>query len=431
MEIVTVALVLTVLIGIVQVVAWILRKRYSVAALGTVFLFAYPVDLIDISFTQKIYLVPSLGLTPAKSSAVEVAGVLVVLTWWLFVLLATVFRPQRKLAVESLAVRSAKSRPFVYFVLVVGLAAVVLARILSAGVSETLELRQSVFGDDPLVLVGYFALPALAAFGFVVLRKTSGAIRGLVMLATILASGTTLLLGSRTALFLGLAIPVALLAMHRLSRKRTSVSRDMLRVALVVAFALIPVVGGSWYLEQARGFQATTSTDLFQSVDISQSDALVGLIQADSAGAGAGSYLSGIGSFIPRSIWVAKPLPGNVQSSLILAADRYNLTGAQITSGILGEAFLNVGVWAPLPAALLLALFALACDLLIRRRSEAAWMLGVLLLLRGINLVRGDVSNVAAPSLIYLMVWVVIFFPRRKSTELAVDPNVRTHPAAA
>lgn len=411
MQFLQIVLACVILAGVVQVGLWLRNAKYVAAIFGLVYIAVYLVDLLNISISETTYIAASVGARSASEAAISTAIVVVIVTWIIFSLaVQAVIRRQgqRETAVTQEDRRGFSVLVFVLLSAIFGGA--VFSKILAVGIAETLQLRQAVFSDNFLVLLGYFVLPVLVSLGLCHAVQVKG-LKALLMWTLVLGLlGVTALTGSRSGLFLGAVLPVLALYGKKIAGSARSVSKDFQRLILVGALVAVPVLGGGVYLTNTRGL--VESGSVLDSTDISQADVLVDLIAADAGGVGGGSsYVASLTSALPRSLWPDKPLPGNVLSSILLTPDRYYTTGAETTAGLLGEAYINGGPFAPAVAALLMLLFLLLCSRFLDSASDITWMLGVILLIRGLNLLRGDMTNVVVPATAAIVVWLVL---RRK-----------------
>ncbi|QCO99607.1 hypothetical protein FCN77_20215 [Arthrobacter sp. 24S4-2] len=420
MEFLQLILILTIIAALVQIVTWVHRAEYAAAVFGAAYVVVYLCDILNISFSGVTYIAASIGARSASSEAISVAIFFLVTTWILYSfgveIISARWKSQR---IDSLVLIDRNFSLFGFLALSGTFGGAVLSKILSVGIAQTLELRQSVFSDNFLILLGYFVLPVLVSLGLTRAVQIRGA-RALIMwisLAGLL--GVTALTGSRSGLFLGAVIPVLALYWKKIAASARSVKRDLQRVFLVAALIAVPVLGGGVYLANTRGL--VESASFLNGTDVSQADVFVDLIASDAGGvAGGSTYLASITSAVPRSLWAEKPLPGNVVSSMVLTPDRYFLTGAETTAGLLGEAFINVGWMAPMIAAGLMIIFLLLCSRFLASRDDILWMVGIILLIRGLNLLRGDMTNVVVPSMTAIIVWYVLY----KKAKPGIAPRV-------
>lgn len=409
MHLLQLVLILVIASSAIQICIWLRRAMYTAAIFGSAFVVIYLVDVLNISLSETTYIAASVGVRSASIEAISTAIVLVTITWIFFSLGVEFVSPRRPEGlVEDTRFIDRRFR-FVAFALLSALfGGAVLSKILSVGIVQTLELRQAVFSDSFLVLLGYFVLPVLVSLGIAHAIQVRG-ITAVSMWSILFGLLTiTALTGSRSGLFLGAIIPVMALAWKRIATSARSVKRDLQRIVLVAALVAVPVLGGGVYLASTRG--VVESGSFLDSTDVSQADVLVDLISSDVGGFSSGStYLASITSAVPRSLWPEKPFPGNVATSIVLTPERYYLTGAETTSGLLGEAYINVGPFAPLVGAMLMILFLIFCSKFLKSRDDIIWMVGVILLIRGLNLLRGDLTNVVVPALTAIFVWSLLY----------------------
>ncbi len=405
-------------LGITQIVTWLATGRWVPGVLMAVFLFCYPADLISIIISGDVYLTPTTYFSVQGAGSLPQAALLVVIAWLTFSLGTTIYsRQQGGTRAKDASVRAMKNelkvRSAALVILCLAANGVILDAVLSNGVEATLTLRQAVFGDNPAALIGYYALPPIAAFVFLEAINGKSARKVTLLLLFAVSLVSIFLTGSRSNLILSCLLPVAAVIWRSLTQSSGTYGRDLGRAAVVGTLGLVALFGGGWYLSEFRGTVATES--VFRSTDVSQADVLVSLMSAPISFANGQTYLSGLLTLWPRSLWPDKPNPGNVVTSLILTPDRYRLTGAETTAGVLGESFVNFAWAGSAAAGLLMAGIAILCGRLARPDApNAVWLLGLLLFLRGINIVRGDLANVAAPALITVAVWFIIY--RRTKT---------------
>ncbi len=413
MQLSALILILLLLAGLTQVISWALRRLLARSLIMAVFLVCYPADLLAVAISDEVYLTPTIYWSARTSETDFVYATLTILLAWVTATcVLALFPPPLRPGNPLLALRSGRT------LVIVGLAAVlggvVFSRVLAVGIDAALALRQSVFGDDAVTLIAYFALPVLVPFAvasFPAARLVPRVVLSFAITAALLA---TFLTGSRSGLFLSALLPAGIVLWRLVGRRASAVGRDILRLTLIVTTGTLVAFGGAWYLSEFRG--VSTSEGFFRSTDVSQADVLIALIAEGEAPAMGSTYLAGITTLIPRSLWPEKPLPGNVVSSVILTPDRYQLTGAETTAGLLGEAFINFGFTGGIIGGLILATLLIILERLLASEDLAVWALGVLLTLRFVNVVRGDLANIAAPSLIAVAVWLLVYGGRKTAS---------------
>jgi oligosaccharide repeat unit polymerase len=395
------------LVAVVQVIGWFKRRMYAQAIIGTVYVAIYPLDLIYIGVQRHIYLIPSAGVQGATDDAITLASVMAAATWGLYFVLVETTQNWGKGSARRFTPRRRRARFALAFVIFALFALVTYQAISRAGIAYTLVARQRVFGAGLLQLLGYFVLPPLAVASTVLVTRMRGIRRWLAACMSLMAIGLTALTGSRSALFLTVVIPILAFAWRAVQRTRLSVARDAARLILIGALVLVPLVGGTLYLTTIRDAQTTTS--ILGGIDVSQSDVLVALIDSGMPHVHGASYLAALVSFVPRAMFAVKPDTGGIDVSEILSPARYALTGAQVTPGVLGEGYLNFGVYGFVPAALLMWLLVQLCQRYLASEGDVPWVLGVVLVARGLNLLRGDLTNVLVPVVLTTLLWVLIF----------------------
>ena len=414
------SLVFVSIAGLVQIIVWGRRRLYVRSLFWFVFIVRYPMDLLWINGSQEVYLSATIYGPLPDSGSLTTAAVMVVGCW--VVMSAVVSLSARGRGESSLPrvlggdYAPYRLRFFAFVLLTSMLSLVIISKVALHGVEQTLASRQTVFGDDPVALLAYYALPPLAVFGAAALGTLSWARRFVVVILIVVSLGVTFLTGSRSGLLLSFLLPILALAWRGISRRLRGYAKDMSRILVVGSLVLAASFGGAWYVSEFRG--VSTSEGFFRSTDLSQADVLVALVAANPPVVGGSSYLAGVTTLIPRSVWQAKPLPGNVWSSIVLTPARCQLTGAETAAGLLGEAFLNFHLIGFLVAGLLLGLIVVLCERLTEaRRPDLTWIFGVLLVTRGINIVRGDLANVWAPVFVALLAWLIVVKRTRARVE--------------
>ncbi len=404
-------LIITISCAIVHILFWIKRRMIAAAFLGAMFTLYYSVDMVNVLFSQRLMLTPTIANLPVSSDSVNTSSILVVATWWIFAGLVELsqrfFPPRKKGRYRRSNQLNFSGSAIIYILLTAGMSAIIFARVLEAGLRATLTVRQGVFSQDLSSEIAYFTLPTLVAFGLLITQKNTW-VSWAVIIAGVLGLIATMSTGSRSALFLSTLIPIGLLVLRRVSLQKPTRKRRITQIIVLSLVALVPILGGTWYLIYIRGAKIVQES-LLDGVDITQVDVLADIVNHAPQPLGGSTYLGGITFFIPRFIWSAKPLPGNVVTSQLLAPERYKTTGTEVTAGILGEAYLNFGMFAPIIAALLLAAMVLLCHRLLLHKSEAVWMLGVVIAIRGVNLIRSDFVNVVTPTALTVAAWALVF----------------------
>jgi oligosaccharide repeat unit polymerase len=419
LEVILGLLAATTVLSWIQCFYWIDNRRYGVGILGIAYSIVYLLDATSVGISERTYLAISVGTRPASLDSLQNSSAMVIITWWLYVGLCSLIpryldtrRPHYHLSDSS------GFRPFIFAAVTGYFAVLVVIPILRVGIAQTLALRQSVFGSDPVVLLGYFVIPALIPLGLVGLTRVKGLKRHLTAAMILFAVGISALTGSRSGLLLSGLIPAGSYGLRLVLRRPRSFTRDLVLGLMLIALISIPVLGSTVYLSGARNVTETTSS-FMESSDINQYDVLVDLDASQPFSAQNGStYLAGITSFVPRAIWPDKPLPANVVVSEILTPTRYALTKAETTAGLLGEGFVNFGlIGGAILAAIALSALANFADRLIGRPDDSTWVLGVIVLTRGLNVLRGDSTNVIVPLLVAVLLW-GSFFYKSKSTDV-------------
>lgn len=407
MAVVTATLLFLVACGALQTFMWVRQGRWPRALLIAVFTVCYPMDMLAIQSSSEIYLTPTTFGSLGSEDALGVPTLVVASAWLTFTAFVTLWPQKVDDANYNWSSSTKPPRFLLYTLTTLTLTALIAREVLANGIAETLALRQTVFGSDPVTLVAYYALPPLIVLGICSLQRLGHIQKLVVTMVAALALAGVFLTGSRSGLILSCIVPIGLYAWRSASRSALGFGKDLLRLILIGGALAVAFFGGAWYITQFRG--VTTSEGIFRSTDLSQADALVALTAQGFKPEWGATYLAGLTTLIPRSIWPDKPLPGNVLSSTILTPDRYQLTGAETTAGLLGEGYINFLWIGGVSAGVLLAFLALLCERLMRRgASDIIWVLGVLILLRGVNLIRGDLANVAAPTIITAIVWLLI-----------------------
>jgi hypothetical protein len=357
----------------------------------SVFFICYILDALSILSTGRSLIVLSEGLQDIPSGLLSRPLVFVVLAS-VCGLIVTIGLSGRSRA-SSLRLRPGSVRLGVAS-LCLGLALGYLAsRLSSVSLQDVLSSRQDFLGSQLLLLVVYNALPMLCLLLLLEAFQANGLRRyyaaSLALMGTLGVAAT----GSRSALMLSLIAPF-LIFLWKLNAVRVkTVARDIRRLFLLLIGGSATLLLLTVYLSVARSVGAQRG--FLTGPDVTQFDVLVRLM--DWKGPTSFSYLAAATFYVPRSLWSAKQLPGNVVTSLALTPGRYQLTGAETTSGLLGEAWIN-GRWLGFIVAIgLVVLLLWWVRKLISSESPALWLLGCVVALRGVNILRGDLTNVVVP----------------------------------
>jgi hypothetical protein len=286
--------------------------------------------------------------------------------------------------------------------------AVAVRRVADAGLGDLLVAnRQAVLSSDLLGMVTFHAVPAaaaLACYGAVTSRGWRRAAWA-VLFAVYL--GLALVSGSRSAFLLNVVAPAAAFLAARGLRRLPPVlswraTSKIVGAGALVAVLAVGLLASALYRDVTRGDQDPEGA--FASPDLTQFDAAAHLMARDLGPTA--TYPAAAVVAVPRALWPDKPLSGNAALSQALFAERYEETRAEVTAGLLGEAWLNARWFGAVVAAgLLLALVLLAERLLVT--PGVATMLGWVVLFRGLNLVRSDLLNTLVPlAFAVLLFWV-------------------------
>lgn len=402
----------------IQVLAWARTRQWGRATLGGVFLFVYLCDLVSVLATGSTYLIPSEGVQAASISSASSATVFLVGTWVVFALFST-----RLPGLEADRGRGFGVRTVVLGLTTLLLLAIVAGTVLQAGLTETLISRQRVFSGNVMALLGYFLLPVAALLcalqgyraGWAGVRLWWYSLAGVGALGSLAT-------GSRSAFILGLLLPLLAFHARELARSRPSIVRDAKRVLLGMLVLAVPLAA-TVYIRVVRGVSTQSVPSPLHSPDVSQADVMVRLFEVDPEARLGDTYVAALFFAVPRVVWADKPVPGNVIASELLAPDRYALTGSEVTIGMAGEAFLNFGWFGMVVAGAALGVLARVVDHLLRHPDTAVWTLGVIVLLRGINLIRGDAVNAVVPVILTVLLWLAVY-TRRTSSEQSTSTGV-------
>lgn len=394
------------------------RERPVLALYLVAFCALYNLDYLNVLVSGELRVSDAEGSRFASTSSYGAAATLIILTGSLLslgTLLLCRVRLRRRTIVSRLRVMRT-------CLLALSAALAVMVAVLRNGLSETLHSRQTLFSDSLPLLLAYFLLPVLAVVSVYGVTRHRGWTRALLLVACFVAGVATLFTGSRSNALLSLLGPFAIAVYARLD-KASSVRRFVTRGALIASAGVVLLLSTSLYLSQARGVRNDTA--ILDGPDVTQVDVLVALI--DRNGERYSSYVAAPVWWVPRVVWADKPLPGNVISSQQVSPGRLEATGAQITAGLLGEAWINMRWAAPIGGSFLLLALATFADSWIRRGDLLWLLLGSQLALRGLNLLRGDLTNVVVPVFLTLVLTVVVFRFRKGATVQEPSDAPRMH----
>lgn len=404
-----------------QITHWLKVRRWAEAVVGGTFLLSYPADLLVSAWSGQTFLVPSTGVQKFEPAPGFVAALMMVVAGTVFLVGCAVDSPT---ADTPPTAPGPRNQGIARLVIVASLAIVpTVAAVIANGVTQTLASRQTLFGGGFVSLFGYYALPCLVPAAILVGLRYSGIRRLACVGVSITCLGVTALTGSRSGLLLTAVAPTLLILVYVANERSGNASRIIIKTFTFLVLPVAAIGGSAWYLREFRG--VTESRPLFLGPDVSQADVLVSLLQADEFPHRA-TYLGALVWPVPRSLWQGKPITGNAYVSEILTPARYQLTGAETTAGGLGESLVNFGVLGAFVFGILMLGLVFASKKLLHAGNLEASTLGVVVLLRGINVIRGDVVNVAAPLTVALLVWALLglsWFRRDNQDHKSISPG--------
>ena len=379
--------------GGLAALVWRRHRSAAFAVVAAAVLVHYHLDGVATVARGSLYFsrtYPDLPLVPGAAFHVALAATAVLALWCLGYLALRARGPARPVALPAGRVRMSAAAALLLPL------AVAVQRL--GGVTDLLLLnRQQVLTGDLLGMIVFHAVPAAAALACYGMATERGARRLGWGALFVVYLGVALVSGSRSAFLLNVLAPAGAFlvarAARRLPRAATWPASAKLATAVVaVALLATGAVASTVYREATRGAQEAEGP--FASPDLTQFDAAAHLVAADLGPAP--TYAAAAVVAVPRGAWPDKPLSGNAALSQALFAERYETSRAEVTAGLVGEAWLNARWLGPLvAAALLLVLVAAAERLLVT--PGVATMLGCVVLFRGLNLVRSDLLNTVVP----------------------------------
>ena len=405
-----IVLALSILFAIGLAFRWWRAKSYASALLMITFCFVYFVDLFYISFSQRVFLVASQAQLAVVGRDFNRAVLYAIGAMFVFAAVVEFSAAQRRrqpsvIPAEVSDFGLATSRTLA--ILIVS-TTFLISTVAAFGITDALSQRQSLFTGNLPLLISYFVVGPLSVFCAFGALSSRGFMRAIFIGACLLGLVAAFLSGSRTSLFLAGVLPIVVLIYSGVAKAgKGRPSRSSSKFFAILLAASVPVLGGSLYVSRLRG--SSNQPSLFGGSDVSGADVLVALISfprshltLDLAGS---TYGAGILSLVPRSFWPGKPLTGGAATSEVLVPEWHAITGVELAPGLLGEAWLNFGISGFVFAGVLVALVGILLDGMLRSPSRAIWLLGILLSIRGVNLVRGDLANFLTPALLVCLSW--------------------------
>jgi len=266
----------------------------------------------------------------------------------------------------------------------------------NTSIFSILSNRGLFFDENISATLILYILPGLSVLAFYIgfhLNGVARFFRYLFIVIFVLLSVLCLLTGSRSAFLLNLLMPILVYSCYKSSFILKRINKNQLiGLFSIFIFIVFSIQISNFYRDSTRGKQNEES--FFISPDVVQFDALSIII--DNKFSGINTYWSALTFVIPRSIWNNKPNSGNRVFSENFFGERLENTGAEMTSSLLGEAYINFGFYGVISSGLLLGFFTRITSLLLLNQGVYR-LLGLVFLFRGINLIRGDLLNAVTP----------------------------------
>jgi hypothetical protein len=386
----------------------------------------YPVDIINVLVTGRSFLTASDGYSEGVGDRLlpPIMFVDIFLALCLLSRLASHRPAARRSGRVPGPARSAEVRLLVASAMTVACLAVLVPAAANVGFTAVIAERQLLFTGRPELFAVFDILPALALYLLIASVSSHGLRR---LWAAVTAAGAVLgvlLTGSRSALVLSCLLPLLGYLFLRYRRRERTVTRDlrMASLGVIAAAALVFALGS--YLSLARGTQTNTE-NVLGGPDVTQFDVLAGLMATPVQHRF--TYGAALAFFVPRSVFPAKPVTGNAAASLDLTPERYEVTGAETTAGLLGEAWIDVGRPGLIVAVTLLGALVALCRRLLRSQEPGVCVLGLVFMFRGLNLIRGDLTNTVVPLVMAALIWWIVARERKSggSQERRLDNRWR------
>lgn len=272
-------------------------------------------------------------------------------------------------------------------------------------ITDLLVNRQAYFSENPLVLICLHALPIIGISNVVALLETKNMLlRSFSLISLLIVIFLSVLSGSRTAFIVGIVLPILFYRFIPILNAKLTFTLLSKYIRLILIFGLI-IILSAFYRDLARGDQADPG--FLVSADFVALDSSVLILEQNQANHS--TYLSAFTFMIPRSMWPEKPVSGNHYLTEKFFPARFSSDGqgAEITSSILGEGYINFSRAGVVSATLISFLLIISSQYLINRGGLYAF-LGIIFFTRGINLVRGDLINFVVPLFVCLMLVLIL-----------------------
>ena len=268
-----------------------------------------------------------------------------------------------------------------------------LLSVFRGGTESILLNRQQYYEASPVALVATSLASGVVILGALLAREPTQGFprRTLGLFIACVALLFSMLSGSRSTFLLSTVLPLIVWwAWPRLSGlgwRRKFLWYSVGGATLMLATVAYSVV----FVANTRNVEITDN--VFATADLSQFDVTVALVDR---GVRASTYHSFIGIPIPREVWPGKPYSGNAVACQQLFPVRLYLTSSEVAASLLGEARMNAGGVGWLVAGVVLTLLGVGVRLLRTGRPHEQ-LIYLSILLRSVNVVRGDLQGIILP----------------------------------
>ncbi|WP_448107017.1 O-antigen polymerase [Pseudomonas azerbaijanoccidentalis] len=352
--------------------------------------------LVDGYFTddyEYLFFSATYPQIPADSGSNASVAIFCLLTLIVYSMLTVFFSKKTEILKVSYDVKITKKLIAVCFLYTLFLGALVIVSMQKYSLSLLLSNRQSFFEDNLLAGIALYTAPALSVLSFVgAICTRSMPLRLFFILVLVVTFCASLISGSRSTLVLNCILPCIFYLVIRSTQRKGRKKLSKKTIIKLVSACLVLFSLSTLYRDFTRGEQE--ELNVFVSPDFVTFDSSALIIQQDIGPAQ--TYLAAFTFLIPRSIWSEKPISGNRYFTQEFFYERLIDSGAEITSSLIGEAYINFRWLGVLSAGALLFSLSQIIEKLFRVGGIYS-VLGLIFLFRGTNIIRGDLLNTLVP----------------------------------
>jgi oligosaccharide repeat unit polymerase len=384
---------LTIVSLVIVFITYSTRKSKTYLWFSIFLILSYLVDGYFTDDYEYLFFSATYPQIPADSGSNVSVAVFCLLTLIVYSFLTVFFSKKTEILKVSYEVKITKKLIAVCFFYTLFLGLLVIVSMQKYSLSLLLSNRQSFFEDNLLAGIALYTAPALSVLSFVGANSTkSMPLRLFFILVLVVTFCASLISGSRSTLVLNCILPCIFYLVIRSTQRKGRRKLNKKTIIKLVSACLVLFSLSTLYRDFTRGEQE--ELNVFVSPDFVTFDSSALIIQQDIGPSQ--TYLAAFTFLIPRSIWSEKPISGNRYFTQEFFYERLIDSGAEITSSLIGEAYINFRWLGVISAGGLLFVLSQLIEKLFRMGGIYA-VLGLIFLFRGTNIIRGDLLNTLVP----------------------------------